>query len=108
MESGTDHRQEVRVEFRCHFADVGGDDDGDGETDDPACEDLLAWADDVLTFKAGKSLQVGRAKTAGSWGQYFPGAVDDVWAFQGALSETQVEKLAASWFDVPTEVPSDE
>ncbi|MFE4537416.1 LamG-like jellyroll fold domain-containing protein [Streptomyces scopuliridis] len=83
-----------------------GDDDANGETDDPACEDLLAWADDVLTFKADKSLQVGRAKSAGSWGQYFPGAVDDVWAFQGALSDIQVEKLAASWFDIPTEVPS--
>ena len=84
-----------------------GDDDGNGEADDTACEDLLAWADNVLTFKAGKSLQVGRAKTNGAWGEYFPGSIDDVWAFQGALNDTQVERLANSWFDIPTEVPSD-
>ncbi|MFD7288271.1 LamG-like jellyroll fold domain-containing protein [Streptomyces sp. NPDC059863] len=83
------------------------DDDGDGEADDSSCEDLVAWADNVLTFQA-KSLQVGRARSAGGWGAHFPGSVDDVWAFQGALSDTQIEKLAASWFDVPTEVPSDE
>ncbi|MEV7871445.1 LamG domain-containing protein, partial [Streptomyces sp. NPDC088124] len=81
------------------------DGDGNGEADDGACEDLIAWADNVLTFKATKSLQVGRAKTAGSWGEYFPGAVDDVWAFQGALNDVQVEKLAGSWFELPTEVP---
>ncbi|MFJ7997948.1 LamG-like jellyroll fold domain-containing protein [Streptomyces sp. NPDC096310] len=83
-----------------------GDEDGDGPTDDTSCEDLISWADDVLTFKAGKSLQVGRVKTAGKWGEYFPGSVDDVWTFQGALSDVQVEKMTNSFFDIPTEVPS--
>ncbi|WP_443052743.1 LamG-like jellyroll fold domain-containing protein [Streptomyces sp. JV176] len=83
-----------------------GDEDGNGETDDASCEDLISWADDVLTFKAGTSLQVGRAKSAGKWGEYFPGTVDDVWAFQGALNESQIEKLAGTWFDLPTEVPA--
>jgi hypothetical protein len=36
---------------------------------------------------------------------YFPGLIDAVWAFRGALTEVQVERLATSWFDVPTEVP---
>jgi hypothetical protein len=83
-----------------------GDADGDGNADEAGCEDLLSWAEDTLTFKAGKSLQVGRSKTNGTWGGYFPGAIDDVWAFQGALNESQVEELAGRFFDVPTEVPA--
>ncbi|WSU84712.1 DNRLRE domain-containing protein [Streptomyces globisporus] len=82
-----------------------GDADGNGDADEAGCEDLIAWSEDTLTFKASKSLQVGRAKENGTWGSYFPGVIDDVWAFQGALTDVQVEHLATSWFDVPTEVP---
>lgn len=81
------------------------DSDGDGGADEAKCEEQPSWADDALAFKAAKSFQVGRAKTGGAWGEYFPGLVDDVWAFQGALTDAQVQKLATSWFDVPTEVP---
>ncbi|GAB2952031.1 LamG domain-containing protein [Streptomyces sundarbansensis] len=83
-----------------------GDADGDGEVDETGCEDLISWSEDTLTFKAGKSLQIGRAKENGAWGGYFPGVIDDVWAFQGALNDEQVGVLARSWFDLPTEVPS--
>nr|WP_078949879.1 LamG-like jellyroll fold domain-containing protein [Streptomyces sp. CFMR 7] len=83
-----------------------GDADGDGEADENGCEDLIAWAENTLTFKASKSLQVGRAKTNGTWSGYFPGVIDDVWAFQGALNDSQVEELAGRFFDVPTEVPA--
>ncbi|MFF2962127.1 LamG-like jellyroll fold domain-containing protein [Streptomyces sp. NPDC057963] len=82
-----------------------GDNDGDGAADDSACQDLVAWADDVLTFKAGKTLRVGHAMSDTTSG-YFAGSIDDVWAFQGALSEKQVSQLANTWFDIPTEVPS--
>ncbi|MEV1027101.1 LamG-like jellyroll fold domain-containing protein [Streptomyces sp. NPDC050264] len=82
------------------------DADGDGGADDSSCQDLIAWADNVLAFKAGGTLQVGRAKTADAFGQYFPGVIDDVWAFQGALNDSQVEELAGSFFDVPTDVPA--
>ncbi|MFE2260224.1 LamG-like jellyroll fold domain-containing protein [Streptomyces griseosporeus] len=75
---------------------------GDGTPDTPGCSDLLAWAQDVLTFQAGKSLQIGRSKS----GEYFPGLIDDVWAFQGALNESQVSELAGMQFDIPTEVPA--
>ncbi|WP_335755727.1 hypothetical protein [Streptomyces sp. CLI2509] len=34
----------------------------------------------------------------------FPGSVDDVWAFQGALDDSQVSFLNIPW-DLPTEVP---
>ncbi|MCX5535760.1 LamG domain-containing protein [Streptomyces sp. NBC_00006] len=81
------------------------DADGNGDADDSGCQDLIAWADNVLAFKADGTLQVGRAKTADAFGQYFPGVIDDVWTFQGALSDAQIEQLAISWFDVPTEVP---
>ncbi|MEV6758197.1 LamG-like jellyroll fold domain-containing protein [Streptomyces sp. NPDC051214] len=83
-----------------------GDADGNGDADDAACQDLIAWADNVLTFKAPMALQVGRAKGDPA-GTYFAGAVDDVWAFQGALNDAQIEKLAGSWFDIPTDVPGD-
>ncbi|MEG3628477.1 LamG-like jellyroll fold domain-containing protein [Streptomyces poriticola] len=82
-----------------------GDTDGDREADEDACADQVSWAENTLAFKATKSLQIGRAKTDGAWGGYFPGLVDDVWTFQGALTDEQVEKLATTWFDLPTEVP---
>ncbi|MCN9244921.1 DNRLRE domain-containing protein, partial [Streptomyces sp. RY43-2] len=77
----------------------------DGQDDDTGCATPASWAENTLAFKATKSFQVGRAKTDGAWGEYFPGLVDDVWAFQGALTDEQVAYLAFTWFDVPTEVP---
>ncbi|MFC7303221.1 LamG-like jellyroll fold domain-containing protein [Streptomyces monticola] len=98
--------KEARLYVNGSLAEVAcGDGDGDGEADDPTCTELVPWAENVLTFKATKSFQVGRSKTDGAWGEYFPGLVDDVWAFQGALSDAQVAWLAGQWFDVPTEVP---
>ncbi|WP_030017610.1 LamG-like jellyroll fold domain-containing protein [Streptomyces monomycini] len=81
------------------------DADGDGDADSSACADQVPWAENVLSFQAVKTLQVGRAKGRGAWGEYWPGAVDDLWTFQGALSEAQVRWLAEHWSDVPTEVP---
>ncbi|MFI0186964.1 LamG-like jellyroll fold domain-containing protein [Streptomyces sp. NPDC017082] len=82
------------------------DADGDGQADSASCQDLVAWGENVLTAKAGKSFQVGRVKTGSTGAEYFPGLIDDVWVFQGALDDSQVEELAGSWFDVPTEVPA--
>ncbi|MEU4505314.1 MULTISPECIES: LamG-like jellyroll fold domain-containing protein [unclassified Streptomyces] len=82
-----------------------GDNDGDGSADDSTCQDLVAWADDVLTFKADKTMQVGRAMSEAAGG-HFAGTIDDVWAFQGALNGGQVSYLANTWFDIPTEVPA--
>lgn len=99
--------KQARLYVNGVLQEVACDDvDGNGEADEAGCEDLIAWAEDTLTFKATKSFQVGRAKTNGAWDGYFPGVIDDVWAFQGALTDRQVEELAASWFDVPTEVPA--
>ncbi|TWV27757.1 LamG-like jellyroll fold domain-containing protein [Streptomyces albidoflavus] len=79
------------------------DDDGDGSADDSTCTETVPWAENALTFEA-KSLSVGRPSASGT-DQYFPGVIDDLWVFQSSLSERQVEQLAGSWFDVPTEVP---
>jgi hypothetical protein len=38
-------------------------------------------------------LQVGRSKLGSA--EFWPGLVDDVWAYQGALSEEQIKLLAA-------------
>jgi hypothetical protein len=56
----------------------------------------------VLPFSATKGLQLGRAKTGtSSWGEYFSGAIDDVWVLQGAASDTQIAQLARG-DDIPT------
>jgi hypothetical protein len=80
------------------------DDDGDGVADDPACEEWEPWAENVQAFKA-TSFQIGRSGTGADAGSYFSGLVDDVWFFQGTLSEDQVRLLSGSFFDVPTVVP---
>ncbi|MFJ4740143.1 LamG-like jellyroll fold domain-containing protein [Streptomyces sp. NPDC088775] len=98
--------KEVRLYVNGQLQEVAcGDNDGDGTADDGACRDLVAWADDVLTFQADKTMQVGRTMP-GTAGDYFAGTIDDVWAFQGALNSSQVSYLANTWFDIPTEVPA--
>ncbi|RPK71489.1 tRNA(Glu)-specific nuclease WapA precursor [Streptomyces sp. ADI97-07] len=82
------------------------DDDSDGQADDTACTDRLSWTDNVLAFKSAQPLQLGRAKTGtSSWGGYWPGAVSDVWAFQGTLTGRQVRHLAVGMPGLPTDVP---
>jgi hypothetical protein len=83
------------------------DTDGDGTPDDPACTDTVSWASNTIGFNATKSLQLGRAKTNGVWGQYWSGSLDDVWAFQGVLTPAQVQKLAYGAPGMPTTVPAD-
>ncbi|MFJ3528102.1 LamG-like jellyroll fold domain-containing protein [Streptomyces sp. NPDC090132] len=82
-----------------------GDEDGDDQADDTACKDVIAWGENVLTHKATKSFDVGAAVTGGMTSGFFPGMIDDVWAFQGALDEGQVQYLSSYFYDVPTEVP---
>ncbi|MBE4739258.1 MULTISPECIES: hypothetical protein [Streptomyces] len=74
-------------------------------SDDTTCADRLSWSENVLSYKATGGLQIGRARTAGAWGEYWPGAVDDVWAFQGALSDSQIAHLSLGMPGVATEVP---
>jgi hypothetical protein len=78
------------------------DDDDDGIPNDPACTETVSWNSAVLPFSATKGLQLGRAKTGtSSWGEYFSGAIDDVWVLQGAASDTQIAQLARG-DDIPT------
>ncbi|MGW7595614.1 hypothetical protein, partial [Streptomyces rubiginosohelvolus] len=79
--------------------------DGNGDADDTACGDRMSWSENALSFRATQPLQLGRAKTGATWGEYWPGAVSDVWAFQGALSDAQVSQLAAGTPDMATDVP---
>ncbi|MGW4074390.1 LamG domain-containing protein [Streptomyces asiaticus] len=81
------------------------DTDGDGVSDDAACTDRISQADNVLSFKGTQPLQLGRAKTGTTWGEYWPGAVSDMWSFQGALTDTQIAQLAIGMPGMPTDVP---
>ncbi|WP_338485669.1 LamG-like jellyroll fold domain-containing protein [Streptomyces sp. SCSIO 75703] len=84
------------------------DADGDGRPDGSVCTDRLSWADDVLAYTSEQPLQLGRAHTgAGTWGDYWPGSVSDLWAFQGALTAVQVRHLAVGMPGLPTEVPGE-
>ncbi|MFI7095882.1 LamG-like jellyroll fold domain-containing protein [Streptomyces lydicus] len=82
------------------------DGNDDGQADDAACLEAVPWAENVISFEALKSLQLGRAKGRGSFGDYWPGAIDDVWTFQGALSDAQVGRITSELYGLPTEVPN--
>ncbi|MFF7160709.1 LamG-like jellyroll fold domain-containing protein [Streptomyces sp. NPDC008086] len=98
--------KEARLYVNGQLEEVAcADDDGDGESDDPTCADRLSWSENVLSYKATGGLQIGRARTAGAWGEYWPGAIDDVWAFQGTLSDSQIAHLSLGMPGVATEVP---
>ncbi|MEV4617077.1 LamG-like jellyroll fold domain-containing protein, partial [Kitasatospora sp. NPDC049258] len=70
-----------------------------GESD---CTTRVSWSQAVRPFDATGGLQFGRSKASGSFGEYFSGELDDVWAFQGVLSGAQIIKLA----DYTTELDS--
>ncbi|MCF6474753.1 LamG domain-containing protein [Nonomuraea sp. MG754425] len=57
-------------------------------------EEHVSWRFDVRGFDATKGLQLGRAKSGGVWGEYWPGVIDDVWAFQGIATQEQIQQLA--------------
>ncbi|MFE3885442.1 LamG domain-containing protein [Streptomyces lydicus] len=81
------------------------DDDGDGAADDPQCVPAVPWADHARSFTAQRSFQIGRAKNHGTFGDHWSGAIDDVWAFRGALSGEQINYLSSAREGLPTEVP---
>jgi hypothetical protein len=56
----------------------------------------------TIGFNATSALQMGRSKTNGAWGEYWPGVLDDVWAFSGVLSEDEIQILAGSAEELPT------
>ncbi|MET8948862.1 LamG-like jellyroll fold domain-containing protein [Streptomyces sp. NPDC004542] len=98
--------KEIRLYVNGELQETACDDADDGVQDDPSCTDTVSWADDVLTYKAAKTFQLGRDTTGNTSSQYFPGSLSDVWVFQGALSETQIDHLAVGMPGVATAVPS--
>jgi len=56
----------------------------------------------TVGFNATGSFQIGRSKSNGFWGEYWPGAIDDVWVFSGALSQDEIQGLAGSAEELPT------
>ncbi len=99
--------KEVRLYVNGELQETAcADADEDGVQDDTGCADVVSWADDVLTYKASKTLQLGRDTAGTTSSQYFPGSLSDVWVFQGALTETQIDHLAVGMPGVETAVPS--
>lgn len=71
------------------------DDDDDGSPNDATCTEKVSWNSDVHAFDATKGLQLGRVRAGASWGEYWSGAIDDVWMLQGAATEDQIAQLAS-------------
>ncbi|WP_435854765.1 LamG-like jellyroll fold domain-containing protein [Streptomyces triculaminicus] len=90
----------VLEEFSCR-ADSGATPVG------TACADRSSRTGNAVSSGAGKSLQLGRSVVGGTATEHWSGQIDDVWAFQGALTGKQVQRLAAGAHDFPTEVPGD-
>lgn len=59
----------------------------------------------VRGFTGVRRFSLGRGLSASVWEEHWPGAIDDVWMFRGALSPAQVRELAAMTGGNPTEVP---
>ncbi|MDX3248519.1 LamG-like jellyroll fold domain-containing protein [Streptomyces sp. ME18-1-4] len=98
--------KEVRLYVNGELQETAcADADDDGVQDDASCTDTVSWSDDVLTYKAAKTLQLGRDTTGTASGQYFPGSLSDVWVFQGALTEKQIDHLALGTPGAETVVP---
>lgn len=73
---------------------VCADSDEDGSPDVAGCTDSVSWNSNVLPFNATAGLQLGRGRTDGAWGEYWPGVIDDVWTLQGVASDEQIARLA--------------
>ncbi|GGM12358.1 hypothetical protein GCM10010129_65530 [Streptomyces fumigatiscleroticus] len=102
--------RELRLYVNGELQDVAcADTDEDGEPDVEGCTDIDSSAENLVTFKAVQNLQLGRVKTGTStWGEYFPGTVSDLWTFQGALTDSQISRLAVGMPGVATAVPGDD
>nr|WSY55343.1 LamG domain-containing protein [Streptomyces sp. NBC_00886] len=74
---------------------VNGQVQGASCLDDTTCaEEQVSWNYSVLPFASTNGLQLGRLKTgATTWGEYWSGAIDDVWVLQGAAADTQIQSL---------------
>jgi hypothetical protein len=92
-------RQQARLHVNGQLQESGCDASGE------SCE-RVSWVDHVTTDRATESLEVGRARVNGSWGEYWPGSVDDLWLIDGPLSRDQVAWLSGSHSGTPSELPN--
>ncbi|WP_185792315.1 LamG domain-containing protein [Actinoallomurus bryophytorum] len=54
----------------------------------------VSYRSNTLAFDAIKAFQIGRTKTDGTYGEYWPGVIDDVWILNGVASDDQIVRLA--------------
>lgn len=67
--------------------------------------DMNSVIENVDVYVASGSVSVGRGRSGGVWSGYWPGQVDDVWLFNGTLSDAQINQVFRTQFGMPTEVP---
>ncbi|MFE2350006.1 LamG-like jellyroll fold domain-containing protein [Kitasatospora cineracea] len=60
----------------------------------PGCVRHVSSTGAPKPYEATGGLQFGRNRAGGAWSEYFSGQLDDVWAYQGVLSPSQILKLA--------------
>jgi hypothetical protein len=61
----------------------------------------VSYRSNTLGFSATGAFQLGRTKTNSTYGEYWPGLIDDVWAFDGVATDEQIEQLA-NGVELPT------
>ncbi|WP_203884732.1 LamG domain-containing protein [Planotetraspora kaengkrachanensis] len=64
-------------------------------------QQAVSTVDGVEPFAGTGGLQFGRNWSEGEAGEYFAGPIDDVWAYQGVLSDAKIRLLALS-LEFPT------
>ncbi|MBQ0847612.1 LamG domain-containing protein [Streptomyces sp. BH-SS-21] len=75
---------------------------------DDAADEILLYADGTVSARASyrpgwtakTGIEVGRARSAGGWGEYLQGLVDEVHVHAGVLSQHQVTSLQLGLTDV--------
>ncbi|MFJ4409566.1 LamG-like jellyroll fold domain-containing protein [Streptomyces sp. NPDC088910] len=72
------------------------------DAEDLECTERTSYAGAEQPLESTVGLQFGRDRAAGAWRGSFSGQIDDVWAYQGVLSEAQIISLA-----FPAELDSD-
>ncbi|MEU3464450.1 LamG domain-containing protein [Streptomyces sp. NPDC006733] len=66
------------------------------------CSNNVSWSTAAQPFIASGGLQIGRNRAGAAWTEPFSGEIDDVWAYQGVLSPTQIYILATPGNELDT------
>jgi hypothetical protein len=68
-------------------------------------EDSSSTEPGTAAFTTVRRFSLGRGLSNSTWGEFWPGGLDDVWMFKGALNQAQIQYLVLGISGAPTVVP---